>query len=324
MVGRAAAPLSRPLRAALRAALRLDSRPAGRFAPALNGPVPPHWPAGRGPRDSRCLRRGGFAAVPGSAPAARAWGCAARLRRAAPRFQRVKIGVRASASPPPFASPFLAALGRGFGRPDGLPRFHPSRRPEGPAASEFGPIFLLAALTKKSTGLPRGSGGPRAEVFNLGRGAPGLRPPARHRALGRPAVRDGPAALLTAAGRLPPRRPVRPRGRSRSPGYGATVGFASLRLAPRSPLLAARFAAVGIVGAAPCWARCARRYPPFEPFGPGGANANPHGLASAWRLRPDKNKNTVFKNGGRLFFAGMQSRTPQPHHQTQTERRREP
>lgn len=265
MVGRAAAPLLRPLRASLRAALRLDSRPAGRFAPALNGPVPPHWPAGRGPRDSCCLRRGGFAAVPGSAPAARAWGPPARLRRLAPRFHRVGIGCAAVGFAAHHLPPRLAFGSPGFGRPDGLPYSHPRcgrlRLPSlGVRAVR---IALVAALPSRCSlrPPPRNRGAKRRPCGPDARRA-GLRPPARLCALGRAwlgALRL--LATLRATGRLPPRQAVPPRGGRVLPGGGATVGFASLRLAPRSGLLGGRVAPSRIPGAAPCWLAFGSRYP---------------------------------------------------------------
>lgn len=258
MVGRAAAPLSRPLRAALRAALRLDSRPAGRFAPALNGPVPPHWPAGRGPRDSRCLRRGGFAAVPGSAPAARAWGCAARLRRAAPRFAGWESASRRSASPPTScrpASPSARRVSVGL-----MASLIPILAAVGCASlrSEFGP-----------SGLPPKAGG-RAPKFSTWDAA--------HRGFAPLLVTGRWGALPFATGlrpcsRLPAGSPrVRPSrlGAGASCRAAARRSLRSLRLAPRSPWRSVATLPPRQAGAAPCWARCARRFPPFEPFGPGG------------------------------------------------------
>lgn len=118
-----------------RAAREGPSRGYGRYAPcALQGA--PCWLAARGARGgasqhwrgwtprlppSACLRRAGFARYPGSALPTVAWGRRNRACGPRPPPLGVKIDSGGRLCRPPFADPFLALLGRGIGRPDGLP-----------------------------------------------------------------------------------------------------------------------------------------------------------------------------------------------------------
>lgn len=244
MVGGAAAPLlTRPLRtgrSALRAALKAPSC-AGFVSPgepwAWTARSLPGWPG-----------RPACPAPLASAPAARAWGCAARLRRAAPRFAGRKSAARRSALPPTSCRPDSPSARRAsVGLMAALVFVLRGGRLRLPC-SEFGPIFLLAASwrrlrlhhsrsQKNRRASPRKAGG-RAPKFSTWDAAHRGKPPARDRAVGGPLGRDGRKRPAPSSRRLPPSLPFRPRGRSRSGAGGETARSAvrpSLRLGAGSP-----------------------------------------------------------------------------------------
>lgn len=166
----------------------------------------------------------------------------------------VKIDSGGRLCRPPFADPFLALLGQGIGRPDGLPLSSsfasvaalPTLRTRAVRIARFGRFAPYAPECSRRPSPLKGGG--RGPLRVLGDGAT---PPARHRPLGRTFGRDGrfaPCSLMTAA---PPAFGRPGWGRAHPQGRRRDGRFAPCAFAPRSPLLDGRCAPVGIVGVAP-------------------------------------------------------------------------
>lgn len=233
---------------------------AGALRRARDGPVPRTGPLDAGLGTLVAFAGAGFA-------------CCSRLRARCARLGvrrppsargpplcGVKIGVRAVG----FAAHPLPPLPRfarsGIGRPDGLPRFHPSA--PSLRAGRFGvrPYFFARFAHKKIDGPPPESGGPRAVPSGRHLAHRGFAPLLVTGRWGALPVTTGlrPCSRLTAGS--PRVRPSR-LGAGASCRAAALRSLRSLRLVPRSGLLAARFAVVGIPGAAPCWLAFGSRYP---------------------------------------------------------------
>lgn len=225
--------------------------PAGRKAPscAVLGATGrarfarPAWTAGR-----PSLAPGGACphALASALPVV-AWGGAFAPSALGHPLHGVMIGCRAVG----FAAHPLPPLPRfarsGIGRPDGLPLSSSCDLFALLTGLGFGPIFSCVVCRlcrhpppEKIDGPHHHEGGGRAPSLWAVSQAPRGKPPARHRALGRP---DDPrrtlCVLWLVCRRLPPRQAVRPGGRSVLSGDGKTArGFrpASLRLPVVNPL----------------------------------------------------------------------------------------
>lgn len=194
---------------------------------------------------------------------------------------------------PPFADPSfapfatLSGLRSGIGRPDGLPRLHPSlsRRSLCSRRHRYGvrAVRIDRCALAAHDALPARKGVAERRPFGPSLRHPGLRPPLDTGRWGALTVTTDAARPVPVCRRLPPPSGGRPGGRRTLRGGVATVASVfrlrcarrqpvrTLLLAPRSPLLDARFAVAGIVGVAPIWrAAGSRQSRPLRRFAPGG------------------------------------------------------